>query len=441
LGGRIIVKLKSSPIPETQPSLRKGFWTLLGTLLFLVALYFLTPPPVTPPEESTHTFPALQTIELRIDSQALATLERKRAAALSQGVLQEETATGVSPWVKATLLENHNEWKLRLRLKGDWTDHLAGGKWSFRIEVGEGRAWRGLKEFSLQSPERRSFLDEWLFHQVLIQEGVLTPRYDFIFLRLNGEDLGTYAVEEHFTRQLLASQGRLPGPILKFDEDGMWDARVEALRDSGFPYLQIPFQEAATVLPFQRGQTLRDSTQRESFRIANQLLHQFRHGLAPPAEVFDLNATARQYALMDLFSAYHSIIWHNRRFYYDPWASHLEPIVFDAFSGQGHDTYIEGPIWGHAVDGWHLAGGYNDLWGDYPFRDSMFVKGYYRYLKKYASVEYLNGLKQQVSEELRKREAFLRREYWGYRFSWRRLEERAAEIRAYLNLPFPGTAP
>jgi hypothetical protein len=422
--------MEKNATPETMPSFRRGLWIVLGVVILLAGLYFLAPKTIegTSQADSSHTFPSQQTIDLRIDAQAMQELERRRAVALGRGVLQEEG----NSWVRAELMEGADKWDVRLRLKGDWTDHLQARKWSFRVEVRGNAAWRGLTAFSLQSPRRRNFLDEWLFHQVLTREGVLTPRYDFIRLLVRGEDWGTYAVEEHFTEQLLSSQGRPEGPLLKFDEDGMWDARVEALRDSAFPYLQIPFQEAATVLPFQRSRTLRDSTQRMQFIFANQLLDQFRHGSALPEEVFDLDVVARQYALTDLFSAYHSLIWHNRRFYYTPMTARLEPVVFDAFSGEGEDSYIEGPIWGHLANGWEFAGGYHDLWGDFVFRDPVFVGAYYGYLGRYSSPAFLDSIWAELGEELREREVFLRSEFGYYRFSRARWEARAREIREYL---------
>ena len=69
--------------------------------------------------------------------------------------------------------------------------------------------------FPFRSPETRNFLYEWAFHQNLMNEGILTTRYDFVNVMLNGELLGTYAIEENFNAELLESQGRRQGVILR----------------------------------------------------------------------------------------------------------------------------------------------------------------------------------------------------------------------------------
>jgi hypothetical protein len=109
-----------------------------------------------------------------------------------------------------------------MRLKGDWLDHLKGDKWSFRIEITED-SWKGIREFSVQSPITRDFLNEWFLHQIALDEGLLATRYGFINLYLNGDSKGVYAYEEHFKKQVIESAQHREGPILKFDEFEFWD--------------------------------------------------------------------------------------------------------------------------------------------------------------------------------------------------------------------------
>ena len=56
-------------------------------------------------------------------------LERIRNEALRKGILELDD----DAWVKTKLLFGRQELRGRCRLKGDWTDHLMGDKWSFRI--------------------------------------------------------------------------------------------------------------------------------------------------------------------------------------------------------------------------------------------------------------------------------------------------------------------
>ena len=82
-------------------------------------------------------------------------------------------------------------------------DHLEGEKWSFRVRLKNDNAILGLKKFSLQHPSRRGYLKEWFFHTTLKRENLFNLRYFFVKIILNGEDLGIYALEEHFDQILI----------------------------------------------------------------------------------------------------------------------------------------------------------------------------------------------------------------------------------------------
>ena len=74
---------------------------------------------------------AIPTLELRIEEQGLNQLKQKRTEAWSKGVLIK----GEEDWVKAKIIYDQEELKGKLRLKGDWLDHLRGDKWSFRVKL------------------------------------------------------------------------------------------------------------------------------------------------------------------------------------------------------------------------------------------------------------------------------------------------------------------
>ena len=105
-----------------------------------------------------------------------------------------------------------------MRLKGDWIDHLWGRKWSYRVKMRGSHAFLGMRRFSIQDPTTRNFLLEWAYLEHLRHEGVLAPRYEFMNLTFNGDKLGIYAIEEHFSKELLESQGRREGVIVRFNE-------------------------------------------------------------------------------------------------------------------------------------------------------------------------------------------------------------------------------
>lgn len=387
----------------------------------------------TPDPFAQYRPPAMTRLKLTISRPNLWRLRLKREQALRRSVL----ISSGEDQVNATLYEGNSSWPVSIRLKGDWTDHLKGGKWSFRVRMRRDTAYRGMSVFSLQNPETRDFLNEWLFHQVLRQEDVLSPRYDFVQLSVNGSDLGIYALEEHFTKELLESQGRRAGPLLKFSENGMWEARVEALRDTLFPYLELPIFEAAQPEAFQTSRYLKptgisqDSSQK-ILQIALNLLHQYKHGLAPASQLFDLDQVARQYALTDLFHGHHSLVWHNRRFAYNPISSRLEPVVYDAFAGEIVGLYINRPFTGYAANGRTSYGRREDLLGTCFFAEEQFVRAYYHYLSIWTQPDFLKAIKSKYQADWEKRESYLRREFLGYDFEFEEIESHAAAIREAL---------
>lgn len=379
-------------------------------------------------EDSDEEHRAVPEIRLRLGKKSLLKIQAKRRKALQAGLL----ISSPDDWVKGDLSEGKDKWKVKLRLKGDWTDHLKGGKWSFRIQVRDSGAFHGMKVFSLQNPRTRDFLSEWYFHQVLRNERVLAPRYEFVRLKLNGVEVGLYALEEHFRKEMVESLGHREGVLLKFSEAGMWDARREALEDVDFPYEKEPFYESAEVVPFQWNKVKKDPKLAAAFRIAHALMDQYKHGRGPIEELFELDAVARQYALTDLFDGHHSLIWHNRRFYYNPVTSHLQPVVFDAFSGDSGGKYMHGPFTGHGCNGNTWYGGNLDLLGTRFFASYEFVRGYYKSLMEYSSSEFLQSLENRHGERLRFLERALQPEFLFYNYPEKALYEHAKRIREAL---------
>lgn len=405
-------------------------------LVILVALFVFSSrsSPATDSADafSDYRFPAMQEIALDVSKPAMWKLRAKREAALRKEVLI------VTPddWVKATLREGARSWPCKIRLKGDWTDHLKAGKWSFRVRMRDSLAYRRMEVFSLQNPGTRRFLHEWLFHKVLRDESVLSPRYDFVRLVFNGSELGVYAIEEHFTKEMVEAHHRREGPLLKFSEDGLWDARVVALRDPRYPFMDKPLYRMAHPEAFQSGKWMRSDSTRRILHIAHSLMWQYKHDLRPPAEIFDLDVVARQYALTDLFRGHHSLVWHNRRFFFNIDSRRLEPVVYDAFPGEGGGDYLSGPFTGYATNGnTFYNGGKEEILGTIYFRDPDFVRAYYRYLVAYTTDSYLDSLTARYEAPLARRAAFLRREYLFYQFDIGMLRENAAYIRASLEQP------
>ncbi len=364
-------------------------------------------------------------LRLFIDSVDMITIQRDRMKAFEQGVLQ----TDASSWVPGIVFvgEDGEMMEARVRLKGDWLDHLYGEKWSFRIKLRREYGWRHMRVFSIQTPAARDFLSEWVAHRLCDQEDVLSTSYEFIPVYLKDRSLGLYAYEEHFDKHLVESRNRREGPILKLTEEAFWAIQQVAFQTK--QYHMLPCFETSVIEPFNVNQTMKNPSLEAEFLIAQNLFYEYKNTLKPPSELFDLDKLARYYAICDVTQAWHAIPWHNQRLYYNPVLCRLEPIVFDG--------YTQGPI---EPIGQQAFLGEIDQYGKkeiephqlmlfYLFQDQSFTKLYIQYLEKYSSDEFINKFLQSINSELTEYESQIRKEFPYYCYDRQFLLNSAAKVR------------
>ena len=374
----------------------------------------------------------LDTIQLRISEKAMRHLEAKRLSAFQKGILETEE----DDWVKGKILSKDGKHKkVKLRLKGDWLNHLEDDKWSFRIHLSGGEAWNRLRRFSLHTPAARGFLHEWLLHRFFERENLLTTRYNFVLLELNKKNLGVYAIEEHFDKVLVESRQRREGVIVKFSESGFWASMHRQLQYTGRVDHQLLQNEkqmqTASVLPFGEKATFSSPLLAEQFERAQNLLQQFQLGHLSVAEVFDVDRMARYFAICDVMGATHGIAWHNQRFYYNPLSGKLEPIGYDGFEGQElkHQITGRGAMKPHPV--------FEETFHHRLFLDSAFVARYVSHLYRYSSEEYVQDFLTEQYEPLRLREKLLQTEFPDYHFDIAAWKNDIRSIHLQV-LPLPG---
>lgn len=261
-------------------------------------------------------------LEISLKDEALTKLIKRRNEALESRILESAS----DDYVKGTLTIDNSKMKIKMRLKGDYVEHLKGLKWSFRVKVRGKDAALGMKSLSLQHPKMRLFLREYVVHQALKKEGLISLRYMFCHVTLNGVYLGVFNIEEHFEKRLIENNRRREGPILKFDETELFRL-IKANADSGKYDIKL-FLES-DILAFQRGKLDSNEQQLRYFYAGKSLLNDFREGKVRVKDAFDIEKLAKYYAVSDIFMGKHGNRWHNQRFYYDPIQDRLEPVGFD----------------------------------------------------------------------------------------------------------------
>lgn len=156
-------------------------------------------------------------LEIQIDRAGLDYLNQLKKKSIAKGLIYQEDKK-----IEIKVLEDGEFSRARLRYKGDWLDHLSGYP-SYRIDMDGNFSWNGMQSFSVQDPTTRGMLRNWVFGQFLEEADILHPRTDFILMKQNRAKPFVFSYEEHFTKNLLESQARREGPILKFMETRLWD--------------------------------------------------------------------------------------------------------------------------------------------------------------------------------------------------------------------------
>ena len=229
----------------------------------------------------------------------------------------------------AKITVNDSVYNVKLRLKGDLVDHFDTDKWSYRIKVLGGKKILNMTSFSIQHPYTRNFIWEWVYHQAMKREGIIALDYKFINVSINDSDYGIFAMEEHFNDHMLAKNGRVAGPILKFDETEYWRLSAIEKENTAQNNLKDETYLSSKICCFNEGKKLADSLQNELFKTSRKMLESFRKRELTASQVFDESKMATYFAISALFSANHGLSWMNERFYYDQTTKTIEPIAFD----------------------------------------------------------------------------------------------------------------
>lgn len=364
-------------------------------------------------------------LHLYFDEDNWRILDSSRNRAFENGILEQAE----SDWAEGILSDEQDVLPISARLKGDWLDHLVGNKWSFRIKMRKSKVYHQWSVFSIQNPATRSFLDEYVAHELFAFNDLLTTQYEFIPVYINGESRGVYAVEEHFAKQLVEHNNRRQGPISRLNDEAFWSIQKYGRIEKKW-YI-FPFFQSSIAEPFQENKTLAISNSQAEFEIAQSMIYQYKEHKIPMNQIFDIDKLAKYWALIDLTKGRHGIAWHNQRFYYNPVLCLLEPIAFDLYSSE-KETTVDNPIIGNI---WFPEG--TEFLPDKQlvfriFQDREFQWKYLEYLQKYSDETYLKSFFDQREKSIVSYEALLKTEFINYQYTSDFIFENARQIRKEL---------
>ena len=289
-------------------------------------------------------------LRLEIPEESSKQLQIWASQALKQGVITND----LKKYVPAKIRIDSATFDAKIRLKGDWTDHLKGGQWSLRIKLLHGTQYRGYSTFSIMEPSTRNFMDEWFLHKVMEDQNVLTTRFDYTPVEINGEDMGVYAIEEHFTEDLIVHNLRTLGPILKISEDGIWEVITREKETKRTLLDSLPIFEASVISPFEKKKVLKSKFLKEGFERGQNLLYAYMSGLVQIDSIIKVKPLAKMYAVGDLGKILHGLDAHNQRWHYDFASDRLEAIAYDLVGNKRLEDSQRKPLYGlksdHSLD-------------------------------------------------------------------------------------------
>jgi hypothetical protein len=323
----------------------------------------------------------LESLQIDIKIKHLNKIRRKRDEALFLNRLYSND----KDFVPAKISFQGNAIDCKLRLKGDLPDHWAGDKWSYRIKVSKGKNIYGMSRFSLQRPGTRQDTGQWLFLHSLRMEGLLAVDYKFVNLTINGKKEGVYALEEHFSKELLESQKRREGVIVSFEEYRYWNNHHTEQTENATTRIYSTSEVESS-----NNKSIRNSLFLSKQKvIALNLLRGFQEKKLSADQVFDPYSLGKFLALCRLWNAEHTLFIHNINFYLNPITCRLEPIGYDGMPGFSTDAPF-----------CYFTGGKGSIiWVNDALRSPEIARSYLKYLKQFSHDSYLGKLKHHFQNE------------------------------------------
>jgi len=257
----------------------------------------------------------LERLDLEINFKDILKIENYRKTAIQNKTLGNSENI---PIINGNLLLNSKKIRAELRLKGERPIHFEEkNKSSYKIKLKKNNFILGVNKFSLQKPRVRNYIHEWLFHEMVGEEGLIKIKYEFLDFYINGSSQGLYVLEEAFGKELIERNERRNGPIFAFDDNMVnFSTKFKVNEDD-------PFFEIYNKKYWNRPENI------ELLNIASQKLRDFINGERKLENTFDLNLFAKFFAVVDSTYTYHATSPGTLRLYYNPINGLFEPIPFD----------------------------------------------------------------------------------------------------------------
>ena len=211
------------------------------------------------------------------------------------------------------------------RLKGDTDSHYDDwNKLSLKFDLKDEYKFFGMEKFSIQDPWERTFLNEWVFYELCKELNLISPRYFFLKVFINGENKGIFNLEENFSKEMIEHNRRRESVIIKFSEERDIISKILY----GAPIDNIDSEKILEI--YEKKSILKNESLKKDFEYANNNLNAYFENQLKLEDVFDVDQWSKFFAIIDLTSGYHALKYGNLRLYFNPMSMLIEPIAYDA---------------------------------------------------------------------------------------------------------------
>ncbi len=408
-------------------------------------------------------FQYIDKIYLDIDFEDYQKLHKNKISFIKKNKIINES----NDWVTANIKYKNKNFESKIRLKGRIADHhlnatMRNKNISYKVKIKKNEKGNilGLREFNLMDLRRRGYLLEWYAREFLKNQGLIHLEYKIVNLFVNGNNYGTYVLDENFSETTLTRNKRRSGLAVRFDNQYALDTKDPAFKNS---FKSVSFDNLLSISKIDllnenisnfkeeilnnseklgtnvlahfniNGEKKRvilgpDKNKLDSYYISKFLLEKFRDNELKFDEVFDLDQMAKGFAASDVLDGWHGINWTNLSFYFNPVTNKFEPIFQDwyneGFISKKNDNFRGIRI----LDLYNYGNFYQKV-----FESEMFLTKYVYYLEKYSNPKYLKIFNKKIQEEFNNNLGKIYKSSPYYNFPHYLIENKIEAIQSFIN--------
>lgn len=355
-------------------------------------------------------FSSADRINIDMDFEAVQLLNFVRSAAIKDGTISEELQ---NTSVKAKISLNDKTYKVKISPTGMNLDMIGSiDKRAYKVKMLEGEKIYGMSEFKLLPPSARHNMVEWVGHELEKKENLVAIRYFFIELTLNGNDLGVYAVEEHFNKELLENNRAREGIIFTIKNGNVKNKNNE-------------------VKIFNEKKYSKDVVKNNQITMLKSAIQSIEKDDFDIERFFDLKKYAKNYAIIELMGGFHAALGMNTFYYFNPVTTLVEPITREYNSLR----YSDGPPSGdNFLINQFLADNKEYVFANKLFRNKKFIELYLSEMVKVSQKSYLDNFFSEIDEEFNNQQNIIFKDDPFYKFPKEYMYERQKQIIDWLNM-------